>query len=232
MLNGLGFSDRDMLAVAVFFLSWFVHTWVVQRSPLKHRTISSRMFRFRLQWMSNMVAREPKMVDTLIQNGLQQGVLFFASTSILIIGALLAGLGSSEQALEFLVELPFATETSRTVWELKVVLVTFIFMFSFFKFAWSFRQFNYVLILIGAARDTSDSDSDGVTAKFVQTLAQMHSQAAQHFTTGINAYFFALAAFAWFINAWCFIAATIWVLLVLFRRAFFSSFGQQLGTIT
>ncbi len=183
-----------------------------------------------------MVYRNPKMPDTLIQNTLQYGVLFFASTSILIVGALMAGLGASDQAIKLLGDLPFTAGTTRSVWEIKVLLAILIFTFAFFKFAWSYRLFNYVLILIGAAPDDSVASvrgtPDAVDAEeYARRAGQLHTLGARHFTTGLNSYFFALAACAWFLSPVLFIAATVWVSLVLYRRAFWSAFGKTLGNI-
>jgi len=182
----------------------------------------------RIEWMRVLLRRNPKMFDALIQNQFQQGVLFFASTSILIVGAMLAGMGATDEAMEVLTGLPFSSPSTRTVWNMKILLVTFIFVFSFFKFAWSYRQFNYVMIVAGAAPDPA-TGSDITTEVYAQKLASLHAIAAQHFTTGLNAYFFALASFAWFLNAWAFILATLWISSVLYRRAFASKFMKILG---
>jgi len=183
-----------------------------------------------------MVFRDAKMVDGIIQNTLQHGVMFFASTSILLIGALIAGLGASDQALLLLDDLPFAESSTRTAWELKVMLVTFIFVFAFFKFAWSYRLFNYVVILIGAAPDYSPKQNNSLAPKtdpneYGIMVGALHTLGARHFTTGLNSYFFALATCAWFLSAKFFIAATVWVNVVLYRRAFGSNFGRTLAAM-
>lgn len=248
LLLSTGFTTIDLVAVSFFFLSWIAHFWVVNHSPWSDKTISSRMAGYRLKWMRNMVHREPKMVDALIQNTLQYGVLFFASTTILVIGALMAGLGSSDQALALLADMPFATNPSRTAWEIKVLLVIFIFTFAFFKFAWSYRLFNYVMVLVGASPDVSvtssldslhgdeykSADSDAELAyreNYAISVGRLHALGARHFTTGLNSYFFALAAVAWFLDPRLFIGATIWVSVVLYRRAFRSNFMKILSGI-
>lgn len=222
-----GFSITDVVAVAFFVTAWLGHYYIINRSPWRTRTITFHMNNMRVQWMEELLDRDPRMFDALVQNGFQQGVLFFASTSILIVGALLAGLGATEEAVDILTDLPFSTTTTRTVWEIKIMLITCIFVFSFFKFAWSYRQFNYVMIVAGAA-PTPGSLSDEEHQNYAKKMAAMHALAALHFTTGLNAYFFALAAFAWFLNAWVFIVATIWITAVLFRRAFASKFVKIL----
>lgn len=235
-MQDIGFSRLDGIALAVFLIAWCLHYWVVNISPWRSKTISARMGVVRQRWMYNMVLRDAKMPDTLIQNTLQYGVLFFASTSILLIGALIAGLRASDKAVEVLSELPFTVSTTKSVWEVKILLITFIFTFAFFKFAWSHRLFNYVLILIGAAPDNSVPVREGYTdtidpANYATMVGKLHALGARHFTTGLNAYFFALAACTWFVSPKLFMVATIWVSFVLYRRAFWSVFGRTLQQI-
>ena len=221
------FELIDLIAVALFLVAWTVHALVVSRSPLGRRTLSHAMHAYRFRWMENAMRRESKMVDGLIQNSLQQGVLFFASTSILVIGALLAGLGAAEQAVLVLGDLPFTATDTRPEWEIKVLLVVAIVTYAFFKFAWSYRLFNYLIILIGAGPDPGTpggrADADELQA-WSTKLGKLHSVAAYHFTAGIHAYFHALSVMAWLLSPWLFIAATLWVSLVLYRRAFGSRF--------
>jgi len=139
-----------------------------------------------------------------------------------------AGLGATDVAMDVLTDLPFSSSSTKTVWNMKLLFITFIFVFSFFKFAWSYRQFNYVMIVAGAAPDPA-ARSDKAIEAYAQKLASMHALAALHFTTGLNAYFFALASFTWFLNAWAFILATLWISVVLYRRAFASKFLKILN---
>lgn len=182
------------------------------------------MVKVRGRWMENVVARRESPKDAIIQNGLQQGVLFFASTTVLLIGGLVAGLGAAERGVAVLQGLPMSTTTTVFQWEFKILLIMFIFVFAFFKFAWSYRLYNYVLIMIGAAPDSIDDNATKPQAQYAKTLTSAHALAAKHFTTGLNSYFFALAACTWFLNAWIFVASTFWVALVLYRRAFRSEF--------
>ena len=221
-----GFDPVDLVAVVFFFAAWCIYSWLVDFSRWRDRSISHRMITFRRHWMLNMVARDLRMVDALILNSLQQGVLFFASTSILLIGGLLAGIGSTDAAMRVLGDIPFSSTNTSTEWEVKVMLLVFIFMFSFFKFAWSYRLFNYVIIMIGAAPETGKGGTPDTN--FAEKVAQLHAIGARHFTAGLSGYFFALGALAWFVNGWAFMIATVWVSLVLFRRAFRSNFMKTL----
>ena len=221
-----GFSVLDVVALMMFFACWAGHYYVINLSRWRKFTITAKMLEMRERWMLNVVARGESPVDAIIQNGLQQGVLFFASTTVLLIGGLVAGLGAADAGVAVLQQLPLVTTSTAVQWELKILLVIFIFVMAFFKFAWSYRLYNYTLIMIGAS--PKDSADEQTLAAYAKKMALLHALASKHFTTGLNTYFFALAAFTWFVNAWAFMIASLWVVMVLFRRAFRSEFLRLL----
>lgn len=116
-------------------------------------------------------------------------------------------------------DLPFSGQVSRNVWEAKILLLIIIFIYSFFKFAWCHRLFQYCAILLGAAPMEGPEISEKGRMYATRT-ASMHGLAGGHFIRGLRAYFFALAGLAWFVHAWLFILATTWVTIVLYRREF------------
>ncbi|MFT4728866.1 MAG: putative membrane protein [Granulosicoccus sp.] len=228
MQDYLGFTVVDGVAIVLFFAVWIGHFYLVNSSRIRVHTINYTMAAQREKWMLNVVTRGDSPIDAILQNGLQQGVLFFASTTVLLLGGLVAGLGAADTGVAVLSEIPASTTNTSFQWEVKLLLIMCIFVFAFFKFAWSYRLYNYILILIGGSPSSSNTDAEGLTNKsltnYAKKLARLHTLAAKHFTTGLNAYFFALAAFTWMFNAWLFISTTLWVALVLYRRAFRSEF--------
>jgi uncharacterized membrane protein len=50
-------------------------------------------------------------------------------------------------------EIPFAARTTVLVFDLKVVLLTAIFVYAFFRFTWSLRQYSFGALLVAAAPD-------------------------------------------------------------------------------
>ena len=99
-----------------------------------------------LKDLRKFTVAHPEVVQVLVAN-----IAFFASSSILLIGGLVAVLGARDQALAILAELPLAAPGGRALFDAKVVLMILLFVYAFFKFTWALRQFNYVAILIGAA---------------------------------------------------------------------------------
>jgi len=92
-----GFQTMDAMALLLFVVVWVSHYYVINLSRWRVHTITAEMTRMREQWMLNVMGRGESPVDAIIQTGLQQGVLFFASTTVLLIGGLVAGLGAGRR---------------------------------------------------------------------------------------------------------------------------------------
>ncbi|GGC57807.1 DUF599 domain-containing protein [Chelatococcus reniformis] len=222
------FSVADYIAVAFFAAAWGGYTLAVERWRGAHRSLNMRMNGFRLVWMERMWEREQRIVDASIMAALQNGTAFFASTALLAMGGSLALLRSTDDVLRLIADLPFAVMTSRLGWEIKVVGLVIIFGYAFFKFAWSYRLFNYAAILIGAMPPPQERREG---ALHVRRCAAMHVAAGRHFNRGQRAFFFALAYLGWFVSAYVMIAATALVLRAMWRRQF-SSEGRAALELT
>src|SRR5262245_6836969 len=154
------FQPLDWIALAVFVASWLAYGWLVDQSPWRERTLTVVMDGQRRVWMETMLRRDLRMIDTSIIMGLQNGTAFFASTSVLGIGAAFALLTTSEQVLGVVDDLPFGLTVSRAAWELKALGMLAIYAYAFFKFQWSYRLFNYFSILIGAVPPAAERDTE------------------------------------------------------------------------
>lgn len=220
-------SVFDLGAIAWFFTCWIgLTTWVDSPKNTRSR-VTKTMRGYRRLWMKNLVQRELRMIDTMIQSSLLNGVAFFASTSLLLVGGLVTVLGSTDTAIDLLHEFPMAVPTSRGSWELKVLLMIGILTYAFFKFTWCYRLFIHCIILMGAAPSPEIYDDNA--AKSAERLANIHELGAKHFNRGLRAYMFALAAMTWFLHPGLMLAATTMVTLVLYRREFASRSLSFLG---
>ena len=216
-----GFTPLDLLALWFFLIAWIGYTVVADHSPWRRRSVTAAMDRYRQAWMTEMVRRELRMVDTQIVGNLLSAIGFFASATILVVGGLVAVLGAAEQAMDALAELPFAIPTTRPAWETKILLLITIFIYAFFKFAWAFRLSNYCSILIGSAPPLGpDGQPPQGFEVHARRAASVIGRSGQHFNRGLRAYFFALAALGWFIHPVLFAVATGWVVFILYRREF------------
>ncbi len=213
------FQPIDWIALAVFAASWFGYSWLVDFSPWRHRTLTAAMDRQRRRWMEMLLRREIRIVDTAIVGGLQNGTAFFASTSLLAIGAAFAFLTTSEQVISAVEQLPLPLNTSRAAWEAKAIGLLAIYAYAFFKFGWSYRLFNYTSILIGAMPLASEIETDEAR-RAVERTAHMSVLAGRHFSLGQRAFFFSVGFLGWFAHAWVFVVITLAVFFALLRRQF------------
>jgi uncharacterized membrane protein len=219
----------DILALGFFVLEWAVYAVTLEHTAYGRDSLSARMHLYREIWMRRLLDREARMVDMQVMASLQNGTAFFASTSLLAVGGALALLRSTKEALAVLGELPINLSPSPALWEIKCVGLILIFIYAFFKFAWSYRLFNYVAILLGAMPPARLRDSPEAEAHVIRTT-RLFEAAGRHFNRGPRAFFFALAYFGWFVSPWVLFVSTAAVVIVTWRRQFASSAWRAMGT--
>jgi Predicted membrane protein len=208
----------DIAAFGAFLALWVGYTALAEHRTMLGRSLSAVMTRHRRVWMRAFCDRENRVADGTFVSALMRSVSFFASTSILALGGLVALMGAGEHAFIVYKELPFAGDSGLEAFEMKVLLLAVIFVYAFFQFTWSLRQFNYCCILMGAAPLPSAEDS--VKESFATHSARLQSLAANSFNRGLRAHYFALAMILWFVDTWAFLAAGALVIGVLYRREF------------
>jgi uncharacterized membrane protein len=216
-----GISSLDHIAFAWFVVAIGGYRLVSEWGPWRRRSIVAAVREQRLRWMRNMAARENRMLDGIVLSGLSQGNAFFASTSGLAIGGLVALVGSGDQAQIILERVPYVAKSSPTLWEMKVLVLIAIFVYAFFKFAWAFRLSHYASIMIGATPIATEGNSSEC-ADHAERTAHLLSIAGEHANRGLRAYYYAIAALAWFFHPVLLIIATTWIVLILARRDLFS----------
>jgi uncharacterized membrane protein len=171
--------------------------------------------------MRRMLHREARMVDMQIMAALQNGTAFFASTSLIAIGGTLSLLHSTEEILSVMGALPLTIATTREQWEAKTIGLVIMFAYAFFKFAWSYRLYNYVAILLGAMPFSADKETPEAEAHIRRT-ARLFQSAGRHFNRGQRAFFLAIGYLGWFAGPYVLMASTAAVIAVMWRRQFAS----------
>ena len=218
----------DWLAVAFFFIAWVGYTQFAKRRADVRPSVLASTNRWRRQWMLQATLRENRIVDAAVLQTLSSSPSFFASTTILIIGGLLAALGTTDKASGLVHELPFAARTTVLVFDLKLALLTAVFVIAFFRFTWSLRQYTFGAILVGAAPDARAAEDAALREAFAARAGRVLGLAAEAFTDGLRAYYLAFAVLAWFFSPWAFLAGTALVVWVLYRREFHSEVLEAL----
>ena len=223
------YSWVDVFAVGFFILEWTTYAITLEHSAYGRDSLSARMNVYREVWMRRMMEREARIVDTHIMTSLQNGTAWFASTTPIAIGGSLALLRATQEVVPMLQGLPIFFDASPTLWEIKCLGLVLIFVYAFFKFAWSYRLFNYVAILIGAMPLAAERDTPQAEAHVLRTV-RMFGAAARHFNRGQRAFFFALGYLGWFVSPWVLFVTTAAVVIVTWRRQFASNAWRAMGS--
>ncbi|MDP3424924.1 MAG: DUF599 domain-containing protein [Burkholderiaceae bacterium] len=213
----------DWLALASLFGLWVGYALLASRVGARKRSLLATTNQYRARWMLQATHRDPRMLDGIINQSLSTTPAFFSSTSILIIGGLLAVMGTTDKAVELVNDLPFAQTTSLPLFEFKLVVLVGIFVYAFFRFSWCMRQYTFVALIIGSMPPPGDFEA-GLADRdaFTQKAARVVGLAAETFNDGLRAYYFSFAALAWFFSPMAMVVATGFVVLVLYSREFHS----------
>ena len=212
----------DWAALALFFACWIGYATFARRRATVQPSILATTNLWRRRWMLQTTFRDNRIVDSAVTQSLSASPAFFASTTILIVGGLLAALGATEKASELVRELPFAARTSVLVFDLKLALLAAVFVHAFFRFTWSLRQYSFGAVMVGAAPEAKTFTTTAARELFADRAGRVMGLAAETFNDGLRAYYMAFAAVAWFLSPLAFMAASVGVVWVLYRREFHS----------
>ena len=226
-LSELSLTWVDLMAVLLFGIGWVGYVYFAAWHGARVPSLHTSMDRFRRDWMVQMIGRDNRMVDANVLRNISRSSQFFASTTMLILGALVALMGYVQQAQDVVSGLPFTVKASARLLEIKMLLMVLIFVHAFFKFSWAIRQLNFCAILVAATPRTPAGDPEQFAAQ-INRIARITSYAMSNFNHGLRSYYFAVAAMGWFLHPWLMVAATVWVIFILFHREFKSKTLQAL----
>lgn len=212
---------QDWAALGLFFFGWVAYAVFAARRARVQRTLLASTNHYRMRWMAQVTYRDQRIVDAAITQNLASSPSFWASTTILILGGLLAVLGTHDRASELVKDIPFAARTSLLVFDIKLLILLAVFIYAFFRFTWSMRVYSFGAILVGAAPNVEVFDSGQVNRdEFIQRAGKLMGMAAESFADGLRAYYMSFAVIAWFVSPLFFALGTLAVLWILYRREF------------
>lgn len=215
------FTLLDLMAFAWFVGAWVGYSLLIEKTAKGRDGLNALMNTYRDAWMDRLLARDMRMVDAQVTAALQSGTAFFASTSLIAVGGTLTLLRSADQILMVVSSLPFGVAQSPEMWELKMMGLAIIFVYAFFKFAWSYRLYNYFAIMVGAAPAPAEK-ATAAAQDFAHRAAQLCADAGRHFNRGQRAFFFALGYLGWFLGPLPLALTTTGIVVVMWRRQFTS----------
>jgi uncharacterized membrane protein len=180
----------DLAALVLFCVLWLGYGPLVRL--LGPNAINAGLGQVRARWMRSMAARDNRIVDSALIGHVMHSASFFASTSLLAVGALV-GMLTSLDRLEPALSLFGGGAHPRMLIELKVLLPTVVLAHGVFLLTWALRQMNYIVALIGAVPAPPVAGGDALA----DAMAGVLSSALTTFNSGIRSYYFALAALTW-----------------------------------
>lgn len=219
---------KNLLAAGWFLLCFRGYTDYAARAAADTPCLANAMHRYRTEWMERMLTRDMRVADTTAISNLERSVAFFASTTLLILAGLVTVLGSTEKAIDVISDIPFASQATTAEWEMKLLLLVVLFVYAFFKFTWSLRQYGFTSVMLGATPMPEEQMADKARSAHALRIARMMSLAANNFNAGLRTYYFSMAVLGWFINPWLFMFLSAGVVMVLYRREFKSRTLQEL----
>lgn len=220
------FESKIEVVVNTFCLMWFVLCWVgytyyAKKQAVSKPCLATELHRYRELWMSRVMLRDVRVGDAALIANLERNVSFMASTTILILAGLLTLFTVTNEITELVEQVPLSLHSNYMAVQLKILLLVVIFIYAFFTFTWSMRQYGFCSIILGGAPLV---DEDGVGEKeredYAFYAARVIDLAGLSYNHGLRAYYFALSVLAWFINPFIFILASSFVVAVLYRREF------------
>ena len=199
-----------------------VYSITASRSARRRRASTREMNRYRDVWMRQMLARDMRMVDAQIDGGAAERhrVLRLDLADRDRRRADLAALDRGD-ARGGRRRCRSASRRRRVQWETKTMGLAMIFVYAFFKFAWSYRLYNYVAILLGAA-PPAETRTRREAKAHAERVGRLCEVAGRHFNRGQRAFFFALGYLGWFVSAYVLMVSTAACLMVMWRRQFAS----------
>ncbi len=213
------FSFIDILSLAVFAFAWFGYTWFARKKAKTTDCIARSLHQHRIHWMYEVITRDMRVSDAALLANLERNIAFFASSTLLILAGIFTLFAKVETLESVITSLPYADDVNHLAIQLKLCLLAFIFVLSFFQFTWSMRQYGFLNVMVGAAPVNHQSDNENLKA-YAKQMAIVQDQAAHSYNYGLRSYYFALAAMCWFFHPILLVLMSLWVVYTLYTREF------------
>jgi uncharacterized membrane protein len=221
----LPFSVIEIIALAYFFLLWAGYArYAKYRAKQQEKASLSRSLRaHREAWAERMLGREMRMTDASLLASQERVAAFFASTTLLLIAAVLTALTSSYQIAEIASHIPFTERQTNGQIEAKLALLLLLLVFAFFKVTWSLRQYGFTAVVVGSAPDTREAISAQEREEFTRNMAKLMDSAGHDTNSCLRTYYFALSLMCWLGGTVPFVVVATITVFVLYNREFKSS---------
>jgi uncharacterized membrane protein len=212
----------DWSALALWGSCWAIYALIADKLSIGKASLVSSSVKYRRKWMRECYQRENRMQDIATIGNLMHTSTFFTSTTLLILGALFALIGTIEKSadvIEGVVQgLPFAVKTNEAMLEFKAVMLTLTFVYAFLRFTWTIRQFNLLNIMMGAF--PAHQEHRAPDEALIEKASRLAELAGSNFTHALRAYYYAVPLLMWIVNPWLFVVGTLGITLATYSSEF------------
>lgn len=211
-------------------LAYLAVLWIGYDRYARHRacredkpSLSRSLRKNREAWARRLLDRDMRMTDAGLLASQERVVGFFASTTLILLAAVLTALTTSDKIAELTSRIPFTQVQSSDQIEAKLALLLLILIYAFFKVTWSLRQYGFAAVVMGSAPQPDEELTPQQRQAFVQNLAKLMDSAGHDNNGCLRAYYFALSVVCWLAGTLPFLVAATITVFVLYNREFSSS---------
>ena len=221
----LPLNPLELAALLYLALLWIGYDrYARYRARREHKSSLSRSLRKnREAWAHRLLARDMRMTDAGLLASQERVVGFFASTTLLLLAAVLTALTTSEKIAELTSHIPFTQVQTTDQIEAKLALLLLMLIYAFFKVTWSLRQYGFAAVVMGSAPQPDEPITPQQRQAFVENLAKLMDSAGHDNNSCLRAYYFALSVVCWLAGTLPFLVAATITVFVLYKREFRSS---------
>lgn len=221
-MDALPLNNIELAALAYLLVLWNAYArYAKLRAKASTRMSLSRSLRaHRRAWASRLLERDMRMTDASLLANQERVVGFFASTTLLLLAAVLTAITTSAQIAEITSHIPYTEPQGADQIEAKLAVLLLILIYAFFKVTWSLRQYGFAAVIIGGAPDPHENISRAEREQYVENLAKLMDGAGHDNNSCLRAYYFALSVVFWLASTWLFVALATLTVFILFNREF------------
>lgn len=222
-------SVLDFSALLFFFFCWIGYSVFARKRAKTTHSLSSILCALRIDWFSTVMNKDNQVADASLIGNVERTVTFFASSTILVLAGVFTVLAHADEVVLVLNEIPLSPDTVAILVQFKLSVLALIFVYAFFKFTWSIRQFGFVSVLLGASVEYHQGNKPAEErARFARHAAKVLDQSGHEYNKGLRTYYFALAYLSWFLHPLLLMAASAIVVVILYRREYRSRVLREL----
>lgn len=218
-----------LIALEWMALGYFLLLWAGFARYAYHRacredkpSLSRSLKHHREAWAKRLLRRDMRVADASLLASQERVVGFFASTTLILLAAVLTALTTSDRIAELTSHIPFTQAQTTAQIEAKLALLLLILVYAFFKVTWSMRQYGFAAVVIGSAPEPEEDFTEEEQHAFIENLAKLMDSAGHDNNSCLRAYYFAMAVVCWLAGTLPFLAAATLIVLVLYNREFSS----------